>query len=115
MRLLFHSNILLVLSPYSETLCPGLCACLYPATGARSLMLPHCTDEPAETALECPYVRYLGPQTVNLGRMTRREYREYVDKYTWCYNPLALIPAKAEWRFFRCNALVASEKERHCG
>jgi len=71
-------------------------------------------DEPEQFSsyFDCIYREYGGPTSVMLSSMTRREYQEMMDTHTHCtYSKDS--ESYYEWRCWKCNATVSSERERH--
>ena len=60
--------------------------CLYPGTPWKSKIQTNFKDEP-ETFLEytsCNFKHYYGPYEVEINKMTRQEYNNMIEKFTYC-------------------------------
>lgn len=114
MKLLFRKNRRIDYEKPSGKTCPGFDKCLYPGSVIHST-IQEFKDDPKRPHTSCRYRQYVGPSTVPLQNFTRAQFEEkYIKKFTFCKHPSELSPV-SEWRCYKCNATVGSERERHYG
>lgn len=111
MRLLFRKNKFLSYDKQSGQLCPGFNKCVHPGS-IGSNKVEGFKDEPKRTIISCRFKRYIGPCGVALSNYTRAKWEEFERKHTFCWHPDEITRAQ-EWRCYKCNTLVKSERERH--
>ena len=113
MELLFRRNFLTVYS-YSKTQCPGYDNCLHPGSIQTWKMLTSFKDEPEmfNVSQNCPHKQYRGPSCLVRTDFTIEEYENMIAKNTICKHPDEMINIK-EYRCYKCDATLSSEKERH--
>ncbi|MCK5615065.1 hypothetical protein KAR91_75075 [Candidatus Pacearchaeota archaeon] len=116
MKLLFRKNRRIDYEKPSGKTCPGFDKCLYPGSVIHST-IQEFKDDPKISYPSCRYRQYVGPiiehSAVPLQNFTRAEFEEkYIKKFTLCKHPSELSSV-TEWRCYKCNATVGSERERH--
>lgn len=112
MRLLFRRNKRIDYEKHSGKTCPGFDECPHPGLVSYTTTQGF-KDDPKIPYTSCRYRQYVGPTAVPLQNFTRAEFEEkYIKKFTLCKHPSELLPV-TEWRCYKCNAVVGSERERH--
>ena len=111
MRLLFRRNKLISYDKQSGQICTGFDDCLHPGS-VGSNEVQGFKDEPKTTIVLCRFRKYVGPYGVLLSGYTRAEWEEHERKCTFCWHPEELTYVQ-EYRCYKCNAIVKSERERH--
>lgn len=111
MRLLFKRNKLISYVKQSGRLCPGFNKCIHPGS-VYSNKIQRFKDEPETTIILCRFRKYMGVYSIPLSKLTKAEWEKIEREHTFCWHPDELTHVH-EWRCYKCNALVKSERERH--
>ena len=111
MKLLLKRNKKLSYNKQSGKICSGFNKCPYPDS-ITNRKLQGFKDEPKTSYVSCPFRKYIGPVGIRLAAFTRAEWKKFEEKHTLCMHPKEIIPTQ-EWRCYKCNALVESERTKH--
>ena len=107
--LIFKKNKLLQYKEFN-TLCP----CYDDENkNLEKYLHPECIQiiDKSFKGIYCPYKAYNGPTSI-FSSISTEQYNDLLKQYTSCHHLSEGID-KTEWRCFKCNAVVSSERERH--
>lgn len=113
-KLIFKKNKLVKSEKHSGRLCKGFDNCIYPDSIQQYNMQSYrFVGESSVKYKFCSYRQGTNASLLTPNTVTTEEYEKFMSKHSFCYHPSEFIPAD-EWRCYKCNSIVLSEKERHC-